>query len=123
MSKFIYCVAVLFCLCSVVRAAEPVNVEQAAQEAGEKAAQSVRDAQAKAQQRAADAARRASRTWTECAKENGSYAYSVGKYGVMMAGAGVANADGYVAAAVAIPSTYVGTQAFGLGASMSAAAK
>jgi ubiquinone biosynthesis protein UbiJ len=123
MRNFIIAALVVCTLVSTVKAAEPVNVEAAAQAAGEKAAQAVRDAQVKAQRRAADAARRASRTWGECLTENGRAAYGVARTGVCYLGAGVANADGYVAGAVAIPSGYVAATAFGAGASCAAAAK
>ena len=49
--------------------------------------------------------------------------YGAAKYGVCMAGAGLANADGYVAAGVAVPSAYVANGAWSLGAQASAAAK
>jgi hypothetical protein len=126
------CVLVCFC-CSLVRGEEAqqpqvwvlrdpavhgpatVNVEDAANAAGEKAKADFLEAYSKQQEKASAAAARAARTWGKFAQDSGKAVYATGRYGVLMAGAGVANADGYVAYVVEAPSDYVKKTAFGLG--------
>jgi flagellar capping protein FliD len=97
--------------------------ENAIVEAGDHAEAKVREASEKARARAADAARRASLTFTEARGEDAAWIYGGVKMGVCYAGSGVANADGYVAAAVAIPAEYVANGAFSAGAICASAAQ
>lgn len=140
MSKFYTLVAVLLVSSTLVMADEVVTVstpagsasvtvsssnatENAITQAGDHAEAKVREASEKARSRAAEAARRASLSFTEARTEDAKWVYGGVKTGVCYAGAGIANADGYVAGAVAIPAAYVANGAFSAGAMCTSAAQ
>lgn len=137
MSKF-YSLVVAFVVCvlcvAMVKAEEAtqtpvvaptpvVDVDAVAAEIAEKAKADFMSAYARQQEKSAAAAARASRSWSQFGKDAGTAVYGTARYGVLMAGAGLSNADGYVSSAVAVPSAYAANAAFSLGASASAAAK
>ncbi len=77
----------------------------------------IAEAEAKVQARQMEAARRAGLSFFEARGEDVSKVWGATKWGACQIGRGVSNADGYVGAAIAIPTGYVAGTAFSAAAS------
>ncbi len=109
--KYLLVVAVVLGFTGPTWAAEPTVAEQVkAAEAA--AAKSVLEAAKAKEQAIAAAARRASLSFGQARYEDGVAVLGAVKSGVCYIGSGVAGADGYIGAAVAVPANYVTGKAF-----------
>jgi hypothetical protein len=76
------------------------------------AAKAFAESEAKRQERMNAAAERAGMTFWEARKSDAGKAWAATKWGALQVSRGVTNADGYAAAAIAIPTGYAAGTAF-----------
>jgi hypothetical protein len=119
MNKFYTLIAALLvAICtSVVRAEEAVTIEVTGP-----AAKAFAESEARRQERMQAAAERAGMGFWEARKADAASVWGGVKWGACQAARGATNADGYVAAAVAVPTGYVAGGAFSAAESCAEAA-
>lgn len=97
---------------SVAAGVQEGVAKAAAPAAAPSLATKIAEAEAKVQARQMEAARRAGLSFFEARGEDVSKVWGATKWGALQVGRGVSNADGYVGAAIAIPTGYVAGTAF-----------